>query len=95
MEEDGPGFNPALQVSLRPPMSDEMDAMREWMVSSDPERQIFQMGPLFIRLLKADTEKKLERLLNPPPVQENGGLGRLSFEVEGHSYELDVRQWLG
>ena len=95
VEEDGPGFNPALQVSLRPPMSDEMDAMREWMVSSDPERQIFQMGPLFIRLLKADTEKKLERLLNPPPVQENGGLGRLSFEVEGHSYELDVRQWLG
>lgn len=89
------GFNPALEISIRPPMADEVDDIREWMVCNDPERQILQMGPLFIRLMKAETEEKLQALLNPPPVSETGGLGKLNFKVEGVPFELNVHQWLG
>jgi len=89
------GFNPALEISIRPPMADEIDDIREWMVSNDPERQILQLGPLFIRLMKAETEERLRALLNPPPVSESGGLGKLNFKVEGIPFELNVHQWLG
>ena len=87
-------FNPALLVSMNPQLDGEENAIKEWLLSGDPERQIMQIGPLLIRIFKADSEDKLKKFLDPS--NQNGEeKGIFSFVLEGNQFDLPVQENIG
>lgn len=84
-------FNPALQIGLRPPGGGEDTEITEWLVSSDPERQIMQMGPLLLRILKIDSEAKLNEWIHPDSAKTND-FGKIVFQIEGTTLTIPVKE---
>ena len=94
VESERKSFSPALQISLSASRGNSANSeIEEWLVLSDPEKQVLQFGPLFIQIIGAETQKELDQILNPSSL-EKIGFGNIFFDIEGEKIEIPVKESL-